>query len=169
MNVEILEETIRRFNEIEINSSFIENAISNYNNYNNNKNQKKEIEKIIKKTVEMIINKKDINAIIPSNFNITNDINDNINRIIYWCFYSYFYPNKYLSYYNKKTETDINIRFKELHKCVLAQQQYFYDENIKINKQLLLIKKEYKRNMIIIINIQVFIIALIVKILFYIN
>ncbi len=146
-NEEILTETLQRFYEIKINKETIVN----------DDNKRKEIENLLKTIIDLIIKKKDIDLIIPNNFKVPDDnINDNINRIIYWCYFLYYYPNKYIDICNKNKNLDINIRFKELHKCVLAQQEYFYNEIIKLNKCLLIIKKEYK----IIINLQVIIIGL---------
>ena len=160
---EILNETLTRFNELQIDMSFIQRVFDTYNCYIYDK---KKIKDLIKITVDLIIKSKDIDLIIPSNFVIVNvDVNDNINRIIYWCFHLYYYnqimkdiDNQILNIKNKNK--DIDIRFRELHKCILAQQEYNFNEIMKINKNLLTVKKEYKFNMIIILNLQIFILLL---------
>jgi len=164
---EILNETLQRFNEIKMDMFFIQKVYDNYSSYHNKNyyNDRKEVEELIKSTIDLIIKNKDINLIIPINFNVVNDINDNINRIIYWCFHTYYYPHRYVNFYNKKIEylgneiTKLKNKNLKLHNSIIEQQEHFYNEDIKINKILFLIKKEYKFNMIIIMNLQIFILV----------
>lgn len=166
-NEEILKETLERFNEIKMDMFFIQKVHENYNSYHNKNyyNDRKEVEELIKSTIDLIIKNKDINLIIPINFNVVNDINDNINRIIYWCFHTYYYPHRYINFYNEKIEylgnqiTKLKNKNLKLHNSIIEQQEHFYNEDIKINKILLKIKKEYKFNMIIIMNLQIFILV----------
>ena len=89
---EILNETLIRLDELIIDNNFIEKVIDNYKYYIIHK--KNNVIKFISKIIKNIIENKDIDIIIPYDFNInTGHINDNTNRIIYWSYYKTIYPD----------------------------------------------------------------------------
>lgn len=151
MDYNILEETLVRYDELLTNDKFIQNVIDNYKY-----RFKYDVIKTISKIVNEILDKEDIDLVIPNNFNIiTEDNNDNINRIIYWSYYKTIFPDNANDNIN---ELDIYYKRKiiDLEKKSYLQELKMFNENLRLSKEVEL-NKQQLNNIYIIFIIYLFI------------
>ena len=137
--MDILNETLVRYDELSNDNKFIDKVIHNYKCY-----MKDNIIKTIIKIVEEIKNKRDISLVFPDDFHIiTDDNNDNINRIIYWSCYKTLYP-------------DYNNRFMKIRYDMNEFDKKYYLQNIAIMNEFKL-QKSYIINLYMIFILYIFI------------
>jgi hypothetical protein len=141
-NEDILNETLIRFDEHLRTKKFIDKIIYNYNKYIINKYDKIDVINTIKINIMKIIANKNIDYVIPNEFRIiTDDNNDNINRIIYWSYYKTIYPDK----------------DREIENKFIIQEKRLMRECNELREEIDNLKK-YIRMIIIAIPVHIFII-----------